>query len=373
MPNKLLNMNKYDISTKDFNDISKYSIIQKVKELCRENLLILLFSLAYLLIVLTIVGYKGKYFNISWSWTILNNLAVIFYPIFIISQIAVRLPSSVRERYYGLPKITNEIYSSYINFQRIAGVIIIYFSIPIFIMAFTNYKQTLCSIIPFYLDKPFMLIDYYLHFGHHPWTLLQPLLGRPFITSFFDKLYMVWFFEMFFIIFWMSWSSRRFLRAQFFVSFILLWIFLGTLMATLLSSAGPCYYGNVTGLPDPYAPLLAYLHKVNLTHPLFALHNQQSLWDAYEKGQFLPFGGISAMPSMHVAGAVLFALVGWETNKWLGISLIAFAVLILIGSVCLAWHYAIDGYFSALGTLLLWRVTKWGLKSSVIGRRLFQS
>jgi hypothetical protein len=355
-------MDKKFIANKSLVGIYNYRINQKIKDIYNEHSIILTIISIYFTIIMVIVHCEGKLFNISWSWNMLNSLALFFYPIFIISQILYRLQLSKICRYNRLTNIINEIIFSYVNLQKIAGVIIIYLSIPIFIIAFRNYKQAIDLINPFNLDRSFMMVDYYLHCGHHPWTLAQVLFGYPLITSILDKIYIVWFIEMFFIIFWMSWSSRRFLRVQFFICFILLWIFLGTIMATLLSSAGPCYYEKVTGLPDPYTPLLAYLHKVNLTYPLLALRNQQGLWEAYEKQRFLPFGGISAMPSMHVAGAVLFAIIGWNVSKWLGVLLSAFAVLILIASVALAWHYAIDGYFSALGTFVLWRATGWGLK-----------
>jgi hypothetical protein len=362
MQNRLLNISKNRAINKGFWDIFEYKIMPKAQKVYSEHSLILAIILTYSVIVMAIVYCKGKFFNFTWSWYTLNTLALSFYPIFFLGLLFRRLIRLILAGSGELGDIVDEIFSSYINLERLAGVIIIYLSIPIFIISFRNYKQTMDLISPFWGDRLFMQIDYYLHFGHHPWTLIQAVLGYPLITSILDKAYMIWFLEMFFIIFWMSWSSRRFLRAQFFVCFVLLWIFLGTIMATFLSSAGPCYYGTVIGLPDPYTSLLAYLHKVNLTHPLKALQNQQVLWDAYEKKLFLPFGGISAMPSMHVAGAVLFAILGWNVNKWLGLLLSAFAMVILIASVALAWHYAIDGYFSALGTLLLWRASGWVLK-----------
>jgi hypothetical protein len=54
------------------------------------------------------------------------------------------------------------------------------------------------------------------------------------------------------------------------------------------------------------------------------------------------------------ATAVLFALVGWRTSRTLGIVLTAYAAAILIGSVHLGWHYAIDGYFGAALVITLW-------------------
>lgn len=63
---------------------------------------------------------------------------------------------------------------------------------------------------------------------------------------------------------------------------------------------------------------------------------------------------MSAMPSLHVGMAILFALVGWAHHRLLGLALAVFAVLTLIGAVHLAWHYAVDGYVAALVVIVLW-------------------
>jgi hypothetical protein len=60
---------------------------------------------------------------------------------------------------------------------------------------------------------------------------------------------------------------------------------------------------------------------------------------------------------MHVGSATLLALFGWRLNRAAGIALTIFAVLIMLGSVHLGWHYAIDGYVAALGTTLIWFIT----------------
>jgi len=53
-----------------------------------------------------------------------------------------------------------------------------------------------------------------------------------------------------------------------------------------------------------------------------------------------------------------------------GVAAGVFAVLILLGSVMLGWHYAIDGYAGALGVLALWwfsgHIVRW---LGQIGRR----
>ena len=60
------------------------------------------------------------------------------------------------------------------------------------------------------------------------------------------------------------------------------------------------------------------------------------------------------MPSLHVGFSVLMALVGWQVWRPVGWLLGVYAVSIQIGSVALAWHYAVDGYAGALVAYMAW-------------------
>ena len=74
-----------------------------------------------------------------------------------------------------------------------------------------------------------------------------------------DMLYYVWIPFVTGLVYWQAWSADRVRRTRFFLTYTVGWILLGTVLATLLSSAGPCFYSAVTGAPSPYAPLMAYL------------------------------------------------------------------------------------------------------------------
>ena len=107
-----------------------------------------------------------------------------------------------------------------------------------------------------------------------------------------------------------------------------------------------------------------YLINAKEYFPIWALNAQKMLWEAYENNEINLGGGISAMPSLHVATSFLFALVGWRYHRMLGVALSVFALIIMIGSVHLAWHYAIDGYFSIIFTAVIWHIVGYFLSKN---------
>ena len=156
------------------------------------------------------------------------------------------------------------------------------------------------------------------------------------------------------VVIWQALSKRWELRRQFFIAFVASWIILGTASAIALSSGGPVYFGKLTAQPDPYHQLTLYLEAVHDQYNLHVIGLRDWLWQSYTLNDENPFTRISAMPSMHVAMVALFALVGWRTSRLLGVLFVAYAVVVLIGSVVLGWHYAIDGYASILGVGVIW-------------------
>lgn len=230
--------------------------------------------------------------------------------------------------------------------------------VSVFASLYSSWKVMIPELIPYAWDPLFERWDRLLHGGTAPWEWLHPAFGHPWLTSAINFLYNLWLPLTLFVLHWQAFSiGDRVLRLQFFLAFFIAWGLLGSVAATLMSSAGPCYFGRVTGLPDPFVPLMDYLHETSTLYRVWSLDVQEKLWQGYLSGHTGTGGGISAMPSMHVSSTVLLTLLAWRIHPALGWLLSGFLVAILIGSVHLGWHYAIDGYASIILTIPIWLIS----------------
>lgn len=228
-------------------------------------------------------------------------------------------------------------------------------ALPLFTTSFTVFKAAISDFQPFAWDVRLAALDQALHGGVQPWLLLQGFLGHAPVTALLNGVYLVWFGVVWTAITWLALSlEQRRLRMQFLLSFLVAGILLGNVAALFFSSAGPCFYGLVAAGPDPYAGLFAYLRQADAAYPIAALDVQQALWSNYTARAGQHSLSISAMPSMHVATTTLLALMGWRVHRWLGVALTAFLLLVMLASVHLGWHYAVDAYAGALGAALIW-------------------
>jgi hypothetical protein len=269
-----------------------------------------------------------------------------------------------------LTQIIRELRGSMFIPRRIANALPMLVAMLVFGGTFTVIKSSIPFFNPYSWDVTFEAWDRWMHGGTAPWLLLHALLGKPIVTHYINIAYAVWFIVLCFTWVWQVFSLRdERLRRQFLWTLLVVWILLGNLAALYLSSAGPCYFGRITGLPDPFQPLMAYLSQANNDNPVWALIAQDVLWQNYIGREVELAAGISAMPSLHVALTTLFSLVCWKTNRWLGALMTAYALVIMVGSVHLGWHYAVDGYVGALGTILIWRIVGWCLKKRASSER----
>jgi hypothetical protein len=274
------------------------------------------------------------------------------------------------------------VFGDFFGRERIALALPVLLAWPLMTASFSQVKTLIPIVQPFYLDTTLHELDRALHFGLDPWQLLHPILGHPLITYAIDRLYALWFFVVYaaMLLQMVAVGDRR-RRLQFLFSSVLAWMLLGCLGATLLSSAGPTFYAEIVGTPDPYAPLVTYLRETNATvisffgHDLrldlLALHVRGMLWDFYERNSTMLGGGISAAPSMHVASTWLVARLLQTFGRRAAIFGWGFFGIILVGSIHLGWHYALDGYIAILCAWLIWRAVGWSLDRPVVQRLLW--
>lgn len=260
-----------------------------------------------------------------------------------------------------LPALRTALRQTYLTPSSLAASLLMLVTIPLFFGMFFTLKISLPQIQPFQYDALFAQWSTSLSGGDPTWRILQRWLGQPWITATLDYVYFLWFAVVHLTFYWQLFSRRRpELRLQFIMAFVGCWGLLGSVVAVAFSSAGPAFFGDLLGRPTPFDGLMAYLDHVRQSgYQLKALMEQSILWQSYVTRNNLPFAGISAMPSIHVSLAVLMALFGWRVSRLAGILYTTFAVLVFLGSVLLAFHYAIDGYAGAALTLAVWSACGW--------------
>ncbi|MCV0394671.1 MAG: phosphatase PAP2 family protein [Rhizobiaceae bacterium] len=188
-------------------------------------------------------------------------------------------------------------------------------------------------------------IDRFLHMGVDPWRWLFSLSDAYWLQRAVEISYsQIWFVFCFGFLFWVVVSpAAAGIRTRYLVAYVATWIVVGNLLALVFLSAGPAYFGLVTGDHARFAEQLAILSRsAGVAHS--AVELQAYLWASHE-GRVAGLGtGISAFPSMHVALATLNMLFLWERSRRWGMIAAGYLLVVLASSVYLAWHYAIDGY-----------------------------
>lgn len=238
--------------------------------------------------------------------------------------------------------------------DRMIGGLLAFTAIILFQQSFGYMKEMIPLILPFTWDMIFLAWDRALHFRTDPYLFLMPLITTPLTIGLLNFAYHFWFLIMLITPFLACFDrSNPQARMTFLIAHVLTWGIGGNLMALALSSAGPVYLDRLD-ISAVFVPLTAALQEMSAQVWLPALEVQDLLWDGYMGNG--PVAGISAMPSMHVGSTTLFACYAFTWRRWAGWLMVGFWCLILLGSVALGWHYAIDVYIGAAIALLFWSV-----------------
>jgi len=251
--------------------------------------------------------------------------------------------------------------------KRLLDALPILICLVIFMPAFSAMKSGIPLFTEYRWDGSLIAWDRVIH-GGHAWELIHPVIGYPLITSGLSVIYHMWILLIYMGgVFFAFRSQDATIRHRYFLSYFLIWTVNGCLLAITLASVGPCFLEPIYGRND-FAPLMDYLNAANQHYPVLVLEVQNTLV-AWHQSQDHGLGrGITAMPSMHVSLAFLFFLAVKDISRTAAWLAALFLILIFVGSVHLAYHYAVDGYLALITTYIIWWLC--GFRSRMVANKL---
>lgn len=223
----------------------------------------------------------------------------------------------------------------------------------------------------FVADRSLADFDRWLHYGIDPAVFLHGVIDYAGVWRVFAFFYgpgwMLWVNGF---VFWMAvGASSAVLRQRFFLGYLFAWAVLGNLVAWLFISAGPAFYAEVTGDTERFGGVIRAVATNVLPNGSGIRDMQTYLWDLYV-ARTSGFGmGISAFPSLHLAAVTLCAVTARHLDRLLFVVAVAIVLVIEVGSVLFAWHYAVDGYFSIVAITVFSHV----LRKVVVNRPLWEA
>lgn len=244
---------------------------------------------------------------------------------------------------------------------RLAATFLPILAIPVLMGSFGTLKMLMPLARDFRWDDWLATADKILFFGYQPWQFTHALFGSPFLTHLIDRTYALWVIFLFTAVLFYCLLAPRYERARFFLAFAGAWLLIGVVGAYLFASAGPCYAALIGAQSAPdFAPLMDRLKAIHEAGPILESYQWQGvLWKHHVAHEYGFAMGISAMPSMHNAITVLYALSVQRAPRPVRTAAWSFVGLIFVGSIHLGWHYAVDGIAAGL---MMWGIWVWAGK-----------
>ncbi len=236
-----------------------------------------------------------------------------------------------------------ELRSHLFSVRFLGELLLAMLAVHVTLMAFVNLKQYVPAINERLWDSPLWRLDEVLHFGVAPSVAASNFAAEHGLLPWLDRAYLVFFpVQVVVPLLFLLAPSLRQERGRLFFAYCLLWM-VGSAVYVLWPSLGPCYYrASRFGWLDQ-APYARHLQDV-LIRDYARFRHDPSYY------QVKLYYGVAALPSLHVAVVALFAM---ASRRWrsLCVALWALTLVTFVGSLALAWHYAVDGY---LGAALAW-------------------
>jgi hypothetical protein len=206
-------------------------------------------------------------------------------------------------------------------------------------------KDMLPTVIPYWADPALASLDRAI-LGTDAWRLIPGWLTRPL-----DIVYVTWALaETFALYLILCWKPSQ-LKTRALLAYFLIVGVMGVGGQYVLSSAGPVFYDRIVG-----GGQFAALASRNDVHAPFVGLAMNLLWTSYSTHSDQIGGGISAMPSMHVATTTWIALMLPSVWPRMRIPCWGYWFVIFVGSFGLGWHYFLDAVVGTLGAVGCWKL-----------------
>lgn len=202
--------------------------------------------------------------------------------------------------------------------------------------AFGFIKPQLGHLVAFSADPLLAALDHVLFFGADGWQRLT-WMHHPGMPQVYHQAWFGWVFLVFFLTLCRPPSEER---NALLIAYFALWSVFGPLVHLMVPAAGPVFWHEL-GLGDRFNALPMAGQTIKA---------KQYLWVGYVSKTYNAAGGISAMPSLHLA------TMGWTVlalrNSRLLWPSIAITLYMLTASVAIGWHYLTDGIVGMAGAVL---------------------
>lgn len=225
--------------------------------------------------------------------------------------------------------------------ERLIQFVILALLVNINLAVLGEVKSQLNQLVGFTADLKLAYFDQLLFFGTDGWRALR-WLNHPYLD---DAYHYVWILWVSAALIYVGLSTTSVRKNALLTAYFALWT-LGPIIHLLMPAAGPLFFD-----------------KLNLGHRFSALpvepHTamvQAYLWTGYATRTINFAGGISAMPSLHIATMTWAAIAFYRTRVFplaIGLALYIFGASIVTG-----WHYATDGIVGAVLALLTYEVCR---------------
>jgi hypothetical protein len=222
---------------------------------------------------------------------------------------------------------------------------------PLFLIGFTAAKTAIPFLVGYHWDAIWAETDK-LVFGDDAWRIAHRLLGTRF-QAIWEALYsVIWAGTLLIYKANVAIYARPRRVGVIYSAMLLTWLVGGWFLAYSLAATGPIFVHLVDpSLADRFAPLRSTI-DATLSADSSTRLTQAYLAQAINLPVAVKGGGISAMPSMHIAAVSIYVLSARGT-KWLAPA-IAFWIMIFLGSAYFGYHYWVDGIAAAAIAWACW-------------------